>query len=176
MDTHGFIDLFLKEDALCHIVAYMCNNTQGLVTDPITNVLYSMITSPIQIVLTQVGVAPFKDKNTLVFPYRLMNEDQKSFIRSFVQDMEYEITGTIASVQIGGGCMLNKSTNGQDIFLDYVHVLTAFCNNVSKSKTHQNPAIQRAICNIIIQRIGSLIHLVSSQTPMLVVTILATTG
>lgn len=162
MDTDRFIKLFLTGDSLCKMIAYLCNNSHGTVTDPITNVLHAMITSPLQIMLTQVGVAPFKDRNTLVFPYRLMNEDQKDFLRSFVEEMEHEITGTVASVQIGGGCVLTQqqsSSRGREITLDYTSVLSAFCTNVARSKTHTNVSVQRAVCNIVIQRIGSMVHL-----------------
>lgn len=60
LDIGAFIDLFLTGKSLQTMISHICNTAHGSVTDPITNTLCMMIKSPIQIVLTQVGVAPFK--------------------------------------------------------------------------------------------------------------------
>lgn len=127
--------------------------------DPITHTLCMMITTPVQIMLTQVGVAPFKDKNTSIFPYKLMNDEQKQFLRDFVMETETHVSGLIASVQIGGGCVLCRRIERGGVFLEPGLVLSAFCQNVQESKTHKNPAIQRSICNIVIQRVGGQVLL-----------------
>lgn len=162
MDPKAFVDKFLRGDSLCRVIVYLCNNCQGTVTDPITSVLHFMITSPVQVTLTQVGVAPFRDRSTLVFPYRLMTEEQRSLLRSFVENIENEVSGSVASVQIGGGCVLSKPSQ-ENVYLESVDVLLAFCQTVSMSKTHKSRATQRAVCNIVLQRIGSLVHLDRSQ-------------
>lgn len=159
MDVQRFVDLFLAGDALRKTLAYLCNTVQGNVMDPITHTLCLMITTPVQIMLTQVGVAPFKDKNTSIFPYRLMNDEQKQFLRDFVAETETHVSGLIASVQIGGGCVLCKRVKRGTTLLDAGQVLSAFCQTVQTSKTHANPAIQRSICNIVIQRVGGQILL-----------------
>lgn len=154
IDIHRFKDLFLTGESLRKTLVYLCNTVQGHVMDPITYTLCMMITTPVQIMLTQVGVAAFKDKNTSVFPYKLMTEEQKQFLRDFVTDTETHVTGLIASVQIGGGCVLCKRVKRPSEFLDAGAVLSAFCQSVQSSKTHTNPVMQRSICNIVIQRVG----------------------
>lgn len=158
-DTHKFIELFLQGESLQQTLCYMCNASQGHVVDPITHTLCMMITTPVQVMLTQVGVAPFKDKNTAIFPYRLMDGRQKDFLRSFVKATEKAVKGAMASVQIGGGCVLCKHGQGASIVLNPVDILSAFCRCVADSKTHTNQKIQKCICNIVIQRVGSLVVL-----------------
>ena len=59
-DLGTFVQLFLNGDALQQMISYICNTSHGSVADPITTTVCMMITTPVQIVLTQVGVAPFK--------------------------------------------------------------------------------------------------------------------
>ena len=115
-----FVELLLRGDELVHLMRHCCNTSMGQVVDPITDVVCVMITSPLQIVITEVGVAPFKDRPTRVYPFVEMNEGQRTFLREIVQshldcaDGGKKVTTTtttstsisFASLQMGGGFVI----------------------------------------------------------------------
>jgi hypothetical protein len=117
-----FVELFLRGDELVHLMRHFCNTSMGQVVDPITDVVCVMITSPLQIVITEVGVAPFKDRPTRIYPFVEMNENQRTFLREIVQshldcadggkranDRVATTTTTsisFASLQMGGGFVI----------------------------------------------------------------------
>lgn len=88
-----------------------------------------------------------------------MSLEQKEFLRDFVKTTQNIVSGLVASVQIGGGCVLCKSSNAPNVFLDPVDIIQAFCLAVSSSKTHTDPEIHRGLCNIVVQRVGGVVHL-----------------
>ena len=51
---------FLTGPNLRKIFSHLCNNASGLVTDPISDTAVMMLTCPVQLILTEVGVALFK--------------------------------------------------------------------------------------------------------------------
>lgn len=106
MNPAVFRDVFLPGEELTRFVCFMCNAMANSVTDPITHALYIMISKPLSLVLTQVGIAPFKGESTVIYPYRMMNDVQKDFLRECVQQTKQDVAGVMASVQIGGGCIL----------------------------------------------------------------------
>lgn len=115
-----FVQLFLQGDELVHLMRHFCNTSMGQVVDPITDVVCVMITSPLQIVITEVGVAPFKDRPTRVYPFVEMNEGQRTFLREIVQSHLDCADGgkraadtttmstciSFASLQMGGGFVI----------------------------------------------------------------------
>jgi hypothetical protein len=60
-----FVSLFLEGVRLQKFMKYMCETGMGQSVDPITDVVCVMITCPLQLVITEVGVAPFKVKTPL---------------------------------------------------------------------------------------------------------------
>lgn len=61
-NTSRLVSLFLENTALERMMIYLCKTSLGQVIDPITDVVCIMITSPIHLVITEVGIAPFKVK------------------------------------------------------------------------------------------------------------------
>lgn len=104
--------LFLTGKHLKRVMAHMCNNASSHVADPITDTVVMMLTCPINLVVTEVGIALFKasfliyllhctyidikkytftyfefmqDKPTALFPYSEMDSDQRYFVEQVVQ-------------------------------------------------------------------------------------------
>lgn len=159
VDVDAFVDLFLKGDSLERFFVHVCQGVQGNVADPITKSICTFITSPIQITLTQVGVVPFKAIPNVVYPYRLMTMEQKSYLRNIVTEGHDSVTGLVASLQIGGGCMLCRSIGVADVKLQAADVLRAFCNCVFHSTVHTDQLVRRGVCNLVLQRVGGSLHL-----------------
>ena len=68
---------FLQGQNLRRVFAHLCNHSTGQVTDPISYVVHIMLTCPVQMVVSEVGVAFFKDHPNALFPFTAM--DQASF-------------------------------------------------------------------------------------------------
>lgn len=66
-----FVSLFLEGVKLQKFMKYMCETGMGQSVDPITDVVCVMITCPLQLVITEVGVAPFKVQNFILFYFIL---------------------------------------------------------------------------------------------------------
>lgn len=52
----GIVQHFLAGKHLRQMFAHLCNNTSGQAVDPISDVAYIMITSPVQMMITDVSV------------------------------------------------------------------------------------------------------------------------
>ena len=94
----------------------------------------------------------------MIFHYKDMTEKQREFLKDMVTEIQKDMCGVVTSLQIGGGCVLSKNSKSQNTCLDYVDVISAVCKNIYNSNTHKDPKIQRAICNVLMQRIGGLVH------------------
>jgi hypothetical protein len=73
IDYDAFATLFLTGTHLQNVLCHLCNQSAGLVSDPITETLTVMATTPLALVITEAGMAMFKDKPTMVMPYTNMN-------------------------------------------------------------------------------------------------------
>lgn len=92
------------------------------VTDPISDTAIMMMTCPVQLILTEVGVALFKDRPTSLFPFTHMDSAQRYFVEEvvrdcllhcdvatrhvYVQGLPFYRMHHHAVVQMGGGCIL----------------------------------------------------------------------
>lgn len=88
MDPERFIDLFFEENQLRKMLCYLCDACAGHIIDPVTEITCMMIQCPIQLVVTEIGIAPFKDRLTVVYPYSKMNHVQREFIADVVRNCE----------------------------------------------------------------------------------------
>jgi hypothetical protein len=116
--------LFLQGAQLRKLMAHLCNKCSLHVADPISDTVVMMLTCPIHLVITEVGIALFKDRPTALFPYSEMDADQRYFIEQVVQSCLLHCNRTTqmpppkqdslpyyhlyhhAVVQMGGGCIL----------------------------------------------------------------------
>lgn len=141
---------FLTGHNLRKMFSHLCNNASGQVqpcqpsnlayanaalpteqpaisqvTDPISDTAVMMMMCPVQLILTEVGVALFKDRPTSLYPFSHMDANQRYFVEEVVRDclMHCDITTRSFSsardldlpyyhlhhhavVQMGGGCIL----------------------------------------------------------------------
>lgn len=120
---------FLTGKNLRKMFSHLCNNASGQVTDPISDTVVMMLTCPVQMILTEVGVALFKDRPTYLYPFSAMDHAQRYFVEELVRDcllqcdiaqqhkqqsQEHGMLPSLpfyhlhhhAVVQMGGGCIL----------------------------------------------------------------------
>ena len=143
--------------------------------DPITSTAITFLTCPLQLGLTEVGAMLFQGRSSLVYPYNLMSDRQKGFVREALSrrsewnlfnsavvfrksPQQQEVTRKSPQHQPqpppqqqgrqhgGGGHTLAPSA-----------VLVALCGKVFESSAHPDPRRRVALCNIILQRVQGYI-------------------
>lgn len=66
--------VFSEADPLKRIIVHLCNQFALLSADPVTNTLRMMITTPVEPILTEMGIVLFKEQMYHVYPYNKMNK------------------------------------------------------------------------------------------------------
>ena len=164
IDYNHFRQLFLTDTSLQNIMCHLCNQSTGLVSDPITETLGVMATTPLSVVITEAGVAMFRDQPTMVFPYTYMTSEQLLYIQDVVNHLVQNcIEGNLklkGHVQMGGCCiiMIPSQTHHQELTVKKDDLLHAFIESVGRSKNY-NPWTKKALCSIIIQRLSCVVNL-----------------
>jgi hypothetical protein len=139
---------FAGGDTLLQLLPYFCkiesdSGHRGK-CDPITNTVITFLSSPLHLCLTEVGAMLFHGHATLIYPYNLMSEDQKVFIRDCLdQRGEWNIYNDTVVFRRSKGV----------ITLCPCAVLTALCRKMFDSQAHTEPTRRIALCNIILQRV-----------------------
>ena len=162
----------LGEDSLLHMFPYMCKieaEDEGSADaaaaaagagagagagrhDPITNTVITFLTCPLHLGLTEVGAMIFQGRFSLVYPYNLMSERQKGFIRDCLSRREEWNVFNEAVV-------FRKTKAAPPIMIEPSSVLVALCRKVLlPSEACESDAARRvALCNIILQRVQGYI-------------------
>lgn len=149
----GVLHHFLSGRNLRKVFSYLCNHTSGHSVDPISDVAYTMLTCPVEMMVSevcctallcvlwthvidvhvltrtqQVGVALFKGKPSVLYPFTEMDADQLYYVEALVaRCMEHHqkivkqgdgledansASNTVPPInskvimQMGGGCIL----------------------------------------------------------------------
>jgi hypothetical protein len=117
--------------------------------DPITATVIVFLTSPLQLALTEVGATLFQGHASLVFPFNLMSERQKGFVRACL--------GRPAEWSVLNGAVVFRRRRGEPgRCLSPSAVLLALCENLLRDRQALPPAAAKqrlAVCNIILQRV-----------------------
>ena len=144
----------IPDDALGALLPYMAKieaeDRRNDKYDPITATVIAFLTSPLQLALTEVGALLFQGRGTLIYPYNLMTERQKAFVRRALdQRGEWNIYHDTVVFR------RSKST----LLLPPARVLLAFCAKVLESSVHPDPQRRVALCNIILQRVQGYVRI-----------------
>jgi hypothetical protein len=164
IDYDIFCKVFLTGINLQNVLCYLCNQSAGLVSDPITETLTVLASTPLSLVITEAGIAIFRDKPTMVYPYSSMNSEQllyiKQIVDTLVQNSQVDNPKLKGHIQMGGGCIiaLPSQTCHKDFILEKNDLLHAFIESVNKSNGYNNWT-KKALCSIIMQRLACTTNL-----------------
>lgn len=139
----------LDEEALGRLMPYMTKayaedkrNADGK-HDPITATVIIFLTCPLQLGLTEVGAMLFHGHASLVYPFNLMSDRQKAFLR--------ECLARPAEWSVYNGAVVFKRKRGDPgRLLSPSAVLLSLCRKLLEG--HAQPQ-RLAVCNIILQRV-----------------------
>ena len=137
--------VFFTGENLQRMLTYLCNSRPPDVWDPITATVIDILTCKLQFCLSTTGLLPFKGKANLLYPYHMMTEEQKEFLRQSLSD---SATYTI--------CNDSVVFNVEQDKLDPVTILEAMCCKILDSKVHKDRNIKLGVCNILLQRVQSM--------------------
>lgn len=154
-----FHSLFLRGANLRNMLSYMCNSCTSDIHDPITHTICMFLSTPVRINITKTGLAPFQDCNTAIYPFFCMDQHQKSFLLDVLQYMQERSCASL-STQMGGGGMATLNGGGSKTYIDTSEVICQFFHATKDSeKIGMKQAVRDNICNVIIQRVCSSVHI-----------------
>ena len=139
-----FADIFFDEENIRNTTIVLCQNNPHA-TDPISNTLIVMLSTPLEIQLVVNGVQMFRGKE-LMFPYQHMNSKQREFLLDIINQDEWLLYEF---------CMQYKPKNRPPLYIDHLEVLKAICSLIQGSKKYTDSKSRLAITNIILQRVHS---------------------
>jgi hypothetical protein len=143
------VSVFFDADGLQRMLTFLCNARLPGSWDPVTSTVVDMLTGRLHFCLTSEGLSPFRGKADLVFPYHMMSQRQKNFLRDAL------------SVR-SGYCVCNDAvvfnpSPGAPDRLDHLRVLEGVCARILASKIHEEHRVRVGVCNIILQRVQSVV-------------------
>jgi hypothetical protein len=142
-----FLHTFFADDSLKRMLTYLCNTRPPGAWDPVTGTVLDLLTGRLHFCLSASGLLPIKNRPELVYPYHMMTPDQKEFIRQALQDR--------GSYTICNEAVVFHATDCGK--LDPVAVLEAMCGQVLQSKVHAEHSVRVGVCNILLQRVQSVV-------------------
>jgi hypothetical protein len=141
------LSAFFEGDSLAKILVYLCNTRAPDAWDPVTATVLDFLTGRLQLCLNSTGLLPFRGRAELVYPFHMMTPPQKAFLRAALDDRS-------------NFCVCNDALLFHQACpdrLEPVPVLTALCNSVLSSKIHDEHKVRLGICNILLQRVQSVV-------------------
>lgn len=143
------VSVFFNHEGLQRILTFLCNARPPGTWDPVTATVLDLLTGKLHFCLTSSGLAPFKGRPAMVYPYHMMTSEQKDFLRTKLSDRASYCVCNDAVMFHCGPDAVEK--------LDPVSVLEALCTRILASKVHSDHKARVGVCNIIMQRIQSVV-------------------
>jgi hypothetical protein len=140
-------DAFFSPPQLERTLVVLCENARQE-KDPVTHTLITMVSHPLQLHLTAVGLQPFRGKET-TFPYEAMSPDQQQTLRKLLE--QSSMWTRHESCQ--------SFLEREFVLLDPGPILHALCRNILTNSIHKDRRVRVAVCNIILQRVQANVPL-----------------
>jgi len=156
-------DIFDDDGLIQKMLIYFINNRIQDFVDPLTTTLYLMMSTPLQFVLCESGILPFKTNLLSVFPYNLLQKDHLQTMETIITEVptEYQRETMETSGQYTLTIFLNKHNSHN--FLDPKRVLENFVIIIFKNnKVYEDLNVCKTLCNIVLQRLMSKIQFSSN--------------
>jgi hypothetical protein len=163
------------ERALAHMVNHRVQDFQ----DPLTSTLVLMATSPLQMIMCEAGMLPFKTNLLPVLPYALLTADERKILQDILAHVPNEQMHE--TIESSGQYTLtvlpftqNMGSSSTSTILCKRRLLHAFVSVLLSA--HPSTQVGRTLSNIVLQRfmaqvptssdvISSVMALLTHQTP-----------
>ena len=145
----------LNDEALDRLLPYMTKafaedkRNADSKYDPITATVIIFLNCPLQLGLTEVGAMLFQNHASLVFPFNLMSERQKTYLRACLErPSEWSV--------LNNAVVFKKRRGEPSRTLAPSAVLLSLCRKMldqQDTSAKRSPQQRLAVCNIILQRV-----------------------
>ena len=152
----GYADMLVNDTFLRKMIIHMINNRVQNFTDPLTNTLVLLATTPLQFVFCESGLILFKTALLPVFPYHCLSISEKQNFTEWIHtskevnelcDSSGQFTLSIPFVPKQPPIFLCKKA----LLNNFVHVMQNY------NGSFNNPIICSTLCNIIVQRFLAIV-------------------
>ena len=147
--SDNMVSVFFEVEGLQRMLTFLCNARLPGSWDPVTSTVVDMLTGRLQFCLTAEGLAPFRGKADMVYPYHMMSQKQKNFLRD-----ELSVRSAYC---ICNDAIVFHPLPGTAERLDQVKVLECVCSRILASNIHAEHRVRVGVCNIILQRVQSVV-------------------
>jgi hypothetical protein len=145
------VAIFFDAEGLQRMLTFLCNSRLPGSWDPVTSTVVDMLTLRLQFCLTAEGLAPFRGKADMIYPYHMMTMPQKAFLRE-------ELSARCSYCICNDAVMFHPAQcGGAPDRLDQVNVLEGVCNRILSSGVHAEHRVRVGVCNIILQRVQGVV-------------------
>jgi hypothetical protein len=151
----GFVALLSGEHFLERCLSHMVNHRVQDFQDPLTSTLVLMATTPMQMVMCEAGVLPFKTNLLPVVPYSLLTASERAGLEHMLSHVADEALH--ATIESSGQYTLLVQPFTQNIgssptatFLCKRRLLCAFVRVMLS--VHESRQVGCTLCNIVLQR------------------------
>jgi hypothetical protein len=172
----SYIELTSQDAFLRKSIVYMVNHRVQDFADPLTSTLVLMATSPLQMVLCESGLLPFKTSLLPVIPYVYLSEEENKSMQKIISqapdEFMHETMESSGQYTISIVPMMSNSVFvcKRQLLINFVHVI--FKNN----KVYGDASICKTLCNIILQRFMARVSIPSDMVTTIVQLIASISG
>ena len=145
----SMLSVFFDPDGIQRMLTFLCNARLPSNWDPVTSTVVDMLSGRLQFCLTSEGLCPFRGKADMVFPYHMMNQRQKNFLR--------DALSVRSSFFVCNDAVVFHPTPGATERLEHLCVLEGVCSRILASNIHEEHRVRVGVCNIILQRVQSVL-------------------
>jgi hypothetical protein len=153
-----FIDVFFTGSNLEHFLIHSCNASGADNADPITNTVVSIMSSPVCISLSNVGVRAFKNNSIATLPYVLLQQDQVAFVVKLLASVHHGLVINMNS-DANGGFVVRLQSPPKNKFVDKNLIMDHLRAVIGKSSGYGSKETKQNVFEIISQRVNAMITL-----------------
>lgn len=150
-----FVRVFLSGDSLEHFLIYTCNASSVENSDPISNTVVLLLSSPVSISFSHVGVRAFKTTSVATLPYHLLDLEQCNLVRKMLHLMKDGLECQISS-DASGGFSVQFPQPTTHTFLNKTEVMDRLSRAVNSTSGYKDGDAKERVFSILSQRIGAL--------------------
>lgn len=154
-----FVQNFLNPKSLARIFVNASNSANAYVVDPVSDIVCAMLNNPIVCVLSTTGLMPFKNTPNIILPYSYMDNAQKTYLRTVLEERNKSSSCTRKS-----NCLeihFDHKTKQSPTHLKPETILLVMCESIIATAMGDTTEEHKrlAICNILLQRVRCSVNL-----------------
>jgi hypothetical protein len=145
-----------------HFLIYACNAAESESQDPISNTVVAIMSSPVAIAFSNVGVRAFKNTSIATLPYQVLSAEQADLVRDLLQEINNGLAVSNSS-DANGGFLLRMPTPPSNMFVDRGEVMQKLRASIMSANGYGSEEVKERVYAILAQRINACTTLAPSK-------------